>query len=86
MQSEHTPAQRRRLGTEPASKPRFRGFVFLVVGGLAAVATSLFTLFHLDDPHIVRATVPGFLLALGLFIAFFIRNRSDGSGTDVGGP
>jgi len=73
------PAERRRPRTTPPGEPRFRGFVFLALGGLITIATSLFTLFHLDDHDVVRGTVPGFLLGLGLLVAFVIRNRSDGS-------
>ena len=84
MKTGPMPAERELLRRRPPGQPRFRGFVFLVLGGLLAIATSIFTLFHLDDHHVIRATVPGFLLALGMFVAFFMRNRSEACNTPDG--
>jgi hypothetical protein len=85
MQAAHMPAEHGQLRTSPAGERRIRGSVFLVLGGLMVIATSAFTLLHLDDHHIVRVTIPGFLLGLGLLVACFVHNRSTGSETITGG-
>ena len=73
------PHARGDLGTRLSGGSRLHGVVSLVFGGVVTIAASLFTLFHLNDHDIVRATVPGFLLGFGLFVAFIIRNRAEGA-------
>jgi hypothetical protein len=73
----HIPGERSDLRPRSVAEPRLQGLIFLVLGGVITIVASLFTLFHLNDHDIVRATVPGSLLGFGLFVAFVIRNRSE---------